>query len=104
VQREEGICRNCGHGIINNHGTWYHHGKTFAGIEYTQTLCWFGEIRNNVATCDCMKPEPIESDREWACEKCGAKNTAKHETKEIWKCHSCGHVTIKSDIKRTNEK
>ena len=62
MPREEGICRNCGHGIINNHGTWYHHGKTFSGIEYTQKLCWFGETRNNVATCDCMTPEPIESD------------------------------------------
>jgi len=62
VPRKKGVCKHCGHGIINIDGTWYHHGETFSGITYTQKLCWFGEIRNNVATCECMTPEPVASD------------------------------------------
>jgi len=52
------VCKNCGHGIKNVNGTFYHSGETFSGIKYLQKLCWYGEIRNNISSCDCENPEP----------------------------------------------
>lgn len=54
-------CKNCGHGIINISGRIFHKVITKGGIEYTQRLCWFGGIKNNIPDCECMNPEPKQS-------------------------------------------
>ena len=78
---------------------------------------WYGTAMNRLRVCaitgktvvwnkkcDCIEEyNSRKSDSERVvCERCGSDNlSAKHPEHSMWKCHSCGYVTIKSDKGRT---